>query len=181
MKKFLFMLTVMIGIATGASAQKTDLSLSYGGYTQMDATDCHDGWHHVNNAWGALNVGVNFQVARNFYIGPSYTFSSCTAGRGPEHSSIAYHAIMLNGRYNYWRNSIVTLYGHLGLGAEISHMMPHHGDSYNQTYSITAWARAHLHRLQKIPELTNFAAWTRFLNAHTSSPLRNVIRRGVCL
>ena len=134
MKKFLFMLTVMIGIATGASAQKTDLSLSYGGYTQMDATDCHDGWHHVNNAWGALNVGVNFQVARNFYIGPSYTFSSCTAGRGPEHSSIAYHAIMLNGRYNYWRNSIVTLYGHLGLGAEISHMMPHHGDSYNQTY-----------------------------------------------
>ena len=95
MKKFLFMLTVMIGIATGASAQKTDLSLSYGGYTQMDATDCHDGWHHVNNAWGALNVGVNFQVARNFYIGPSYTFSSCTAGRGPEHSSIAYHAIML--------------------------------------------------------------------------------------
>jgi len=134
MKKFLFMLTVMIGIATGASAQKTDLSLSYGGYTQMDATDCHDGWHHVNNAWGALNVGVNFQVARNFYIGPSYTFSSCTAGRGPEHSSIAYHAIMLNGRYNYWRNSIVTLYGHLGLGAEISHMMPHHGDSYNQSY-----------------------------------------------
>ena len=78
MKKFLFMLTVMIGIATGASAQKTDLSLSYGGYTQMDATDCHDGWHHVNNAWGALNVGVNFQVARNFYIGPSYTFSSWT-------------------------------------------------------------------------------------------------------
>ena len=41
---------------TTASAQRTELSLSYGGYTQMDATNMHDGWHHVNNAWGALNV-----------------------------------------------------------------------------------------------------------------------------
>ena len=134
MRRILFALVALIASAGAVSAQKTDISLSYGGYTQMDATDCHDGWHHVNNAWGALNVGVNFNVARNFYLGPSYTFSSCTTKGGPDHSSIAYHAIMLNGRYNYWHNRIVTLYGHLGIGAVISHMMPKHHDSYNQTY-----------------------------------------------
>ncbi|MDE5634038.1 MAG: hypothetical protein K2I51_05180, partial [Muribaculaceae bacterium] len=64
---------------------------------------------------------------------PSYTFSSTTT-KGEHHSSIAYHAIMLNGRYHYYRNSIVTLYGHVGLGAEISHMMPRHDDAYNKTY-----------------------------------------------
>ncbi len=41
---------------------------------------------------------------------------------------------MLNGRYQYWNNRIVKLYGHLGLGAEISHMMPKHHDSYNKAY-----------------------------------------------
>ena len=92
MRRILFALVALIASAGAVSAQKTDISLSYGGYTQMDATDCHDGWHHVNNAWGALNVGVNFNVARNFYLGPSYTFSSCTTKGGPDHSSIAYHA-----------------------------------------------------------------------------------------
>lgn len=134
MKRIFLILAVILGITSAATAQKAEIALSYGGYTQMDATDCHDGWHGVNNAWGAINLGVNFQVTRNFYLGPSYTFSSCTTKGGPEHSSIAYHAIMLNGRYNYWHNRIVTLYGHLGLGAEISHLMPHHGDSYNQAY-----------------------------------------------
>ena len=119
---------------TTASAQRTELSLSYGGYTQMDATNMHDGWHHVNNAWGALNVGLNFNVARNIWIGPSYTFSSTTTKGGPKHSSIAYHAVMLNGRYSYWHNRIVTLYGHVGVGAIISHMMPKHHDSYNKAY-----------------------------------------------
>ena len=60
MRRILFALVALIASAGAVSAQKTDISLSYGGYTQMDATDCHDGWHHVNNAWGALNVGVNF-------------------------------------------------------------------------------------------------------------------------
>ena len=36
--------------------------------------------------------------------------------------------IYLNGRYDYWRNNIVTLYGHLGVGVDISHMTYH--DSY---------------------------------------------------
>ncbi len=134
MKKFLLAIVAIFACTAASMAQKTDISISYGGYTQMDATDCHDGWSGVNNAWGALNVGVNFNVARNFYLGPSYTFSSCTTKGGPDHSSIAYHALMLNGRYNYYRNRIVTLYGHIGLGAVISHLMPKYGDSYNQTY-----------------------------------------------
>ncbi|MDE5656771.1 MAG: porin family protein [Muribaculaceae bacterium] len=119
---------------TTASAQRTELSISYGGYTQMDATNMHDGWHHVNNAWGALNVGLNFNVARNIWIGPSYTFSSTTTKGGPEHSSIAYHAVMLNGRYHYYRNSIVTLYAKLGLGVEFSYMQPYDDDNYTKAY-----------------------------------------------
>ena len=117
-----------------ANAQKSELTLPYGGYTQMDGSDMHDGWHHVNNAWGALNVGVNFRVLPKIWIGPSYTYSSTTTKGGPDHSKIGYHAIMLNGRYQYYSNSIVKLYGKLGLGCEISHMMPRHDDSYNKSY-----------------------------------------------
>ena len=97
MKKFLLAIVAIFACTAASMAQKTDISISYGGYTQMDASDCHDGW-------------------------------------SPDHSSIAYHALMLNGRYNYYRNRIVTLYGHIGLGAVISHLMPKYGDSYNQTY-----------------------------------------------
>lgn len=124
----------MILAAAGVmNAQKHELTLSYGAYTQMDASDMHDGWHHVNSAWGALNVGLNFQVAPKIWIGPSYTFSSTTT-KGADHSNIAYHAIMLNGRYHYYRNSIVTLYAKLGLGVEISHLQPRDDDSYNKAY-----------------------------------------------
>lgn len=134
MKKILLAIIAVIAMsATTASAQRAELTFSYGGYTQMDASDCHDDWSHVRNAWGALNVGLNFRVLPKFWLGPSYTFSS-TSTKGEHHSNIAYHAIMLNGRYEYYRNSIVTLYGHLGVGAIISHMMPHGGDSYNASY-----------------------------------------------
>ena len=114
MKKFILLFAVMMCWVFAGNAQNTEITIGYGGYTQMDATDCHDDWSHVNNAWGALTAGVNF--------------------RGLGNSSIAYHAIMLNGRYEYYRNNIVTLYGRVGLGAEISHMMPRHSDSYNKTY-----------------------------------------------
>ena len=134
LRKLLISLALIMAGATAANAQKTELSFSYGAYTQMDASDMHDGWKHVNNAWGALNVGVNFRVTPNIWIGPSYTFSSTTTKGGPEHSSIAYHAVMLNGRYHYYRNSIVTLYGKLGLGVEFSHMQPRGDDSYTKSY-----------------------------------------------
>ena len=99
----------------------------------MDATDMHDDWHGVNNAWGAVTAGLNFKVAPKFWIGPSYTFSSTTT-KGSHHSNIAYHVIMLNARYEYYRNSIVKLYGHLGLGADISYMQPKHDDNYSKGY-----------------------------------------------
>ena len=70
----------------------------------MDATDCHDNWSDVNNAWGALNAEVSFNLTNKFSLGPSYTFSSTTAGDGAHKSNIAYHAIMLNGRYKYWKS-----------------------------------------------------------------------------
>ncbi len=133
--RFLIVLGTVVLAATSVNAQKPiDLRLSYGGYTQMDATDCHDNWSDVNNAWGALNAEVSFNLTNKFSLGPSYTFSSTTAGDGAHKSNIAYHAIMLNGRYKYWKNSIVTLYGHLGLGVVVSHMQPRHEDAYNCTY-----------------------------------------------
>lgn len=133
-KKLIAAVAVALVSLTGAYAQKAEITLSYGAYTQMDATDMKDGWKHVNTAWGALNAGLNFKVARNFWIGPSYTFSSTTTKGGPEHSNIAYHAVMFNGRYHYYSNSIVSLYAKLGLGVEFSYMQPRDRDNYTKTY-----------------------------------------------
>ncbi|MDE5685622.1 MAG: porin family protein [Paramuribaculum sp.] len=132
MKKFFLCLIALLGITAGASAQKANFTFGYGGYTAMDACDYHDGLGKVNTAWGALNVGVNFKVLPNFWIGPSYTFSSSSFKHSD--TDLYYHVIMLNGRYDYYRNSIVTLYAHLGLGADITHISPEHGDNINKGY-----------------------------------------------
>ena len=133
-KKVLAALILGAASILGATAQKAEVSVSYGAYTQMDATDMKDGWHGVNTAWGSLNLGVNFRVTPKIWIGPSYTFSSTTTKGGPEHSNIAYHALMFNGRYHYYRNSIVTLYAKAGLGVEFSRMQPRMADSYTKAY-----------------------------------------------
>lgn len=119
--------------ALPAKAQKASIYASYGGYTQMDATDMHDDWDGVKTAWGAVNVGVDFRIGSRFRIGPSYTFSS-TSTKGKHSSDIYYHVIMLNAKYDYYRNGIFSLYGHLGLGADISHMCPKWDDPYNKGY-----------------------------------------------
>lgn len=112
MKKILLALFTVLGITAAANAQPAEIHVSYGGYTQMDACDMHDGGK-INTAWGAVTAGVNFKVAPKFWIGPSYTFSSSSYKHSD--ANIYYHVIMLNARYEYWRNSIVTLYGHFGL------------------------------------------------------------------
>ncbi len=129
-------MAAVVGIASvfAANAQNAEITASYGAYTQMDATNMHDGWHNVNTAWGALNLGANFRVAPKIWVGPSYTFSSTTTKGGEGHSNIAYHAVMLNGRYHYYSNSIVTLYAKLGLGVEFSYMQPYAGDNYTKAY-----------------------------------------------
>ena len=73
MKRLLFILCAVMGIALGANAQRAELQLGYGGYTQMDATNMHDGGK-VDNAWGALTAGVNFKVAPSFKMGVKNTF-----------------------------------------------------------------------------------------------------------
>lgn len=133
-KKVLLSAALCILAAIGVSAQKFEVMASYGAYTQMDAMGMKDGWRGVNTAWGAVNIGSNFRLTQNIWLGSSYTFSSTTTKESPEHSSIAYHAIMMNGRYHYYSNNIVSLYGKLGLGVEISRMQPLVGDSYNKTY-----------------------------------------------
>ncbi len=46
MKKFIFALATAFAAICGMSAQSADITIGYGGYTQMDATNCHDDWHH---------------------------------------------------------------------------------------------------------------------------------------
>lgn len=123
MKKILFSLIAMLAVTLGAQAQKAQLQIGYGGYTMMDACDMVDG-ASVNTAWGALTAGVNFKVAPKFYFGATYTFSSASF-KHSDSANAYYHVIMLNGRYDYYRNSIVTLYGHLGIGVDITHMADH--------------------------------------------------------
>lgn len=132
MKKLILTLVALLSLGVAANAQKANFTFGYGGYTLMDACDYHDGAGKVNTAWGAVNVGVNFKVLPNFWIGPSYTFSSTTG----KHSDIDvyYHVIMLNGRYDYYRNGLVTLYAHVGLGADITHISYPHDDSSNKGY-----------------------------------------------
>lgn len=131
MKKIIFTLIAIVTLALGANAQRAELQFGYGGYTMMDACDMHDGGA-VNSAWGALTAGVNFKVAPKFSIGATYTFSS-SSYKHANHANIYYHVLLINGKYDYWRNSIVTLYGHLGMGVDFSHMT--YGDnSKNKAY-----------------------------------------------
>ena len=134
MKKLLLILALVLGISAGAKAQRAEFQLSYGGYTQMDCMDMHDDWHHVNTAWGAVTAGLNFRVMPRLWIGPSYTLSTCSTKGGSDASHIAYHVIMLNGRYEYYRTSLVKLYAHVGIGADISYMQPHDHDNYTKGY-----------------------------------------------
>ncbi|MCM1163202.1 MAG: outer membrane beta-barrel protein [Muribaculaceae bacterium] len=120
MKRLIFILCAVMGLAFGASAQRAQLQIGYGGYTQMDATDMHD-YGAVNNAWGAVTAGVNFKVMPSFMLGASYTFSSASYKHADD-ANAYYHVFMLNGKYNYWRNSIVTLYAHGALGVCLTHM-----------------------------------------------------------
>lgn len=130
MKKVLtFIVALAAGIIT-MSAQKAELQVGYGGYTQMDATNMHGGGK-IDNAWGALTAGVNFNVMPKLWIGPSYTFSS--AGFTHSDTNAYYHVIMMNARYEYYRNSIVKLYGHFGIGADITHIA-NDVDSRNKGY-----------------------------------------------
>lgn len=114
-------LALVAGAVTTAQAQKADLRLGYGGYTQMDGGDYGPG--KANTAWGAVTAELDFNIAPKFKLGPSYTFSS--AGLKHSDGNKYYHAILLNGRYQYFRNSIVRLSAHVGMGVLITHTTWH--------------------------------------------------------
>lgn len=134
MKKFLLIFCAVLGIAVSASAQKAQFQIGYGGYTQMDNSKMHPGGK-VDNAWGALTAAVNFKVAPKLMVGGSYTFSS--ASYKHDGGNAYYHALMVNARYDYWRNSIVKLYAHGGLGACITHATD--GDDWSKTKGYVAF------------------------------------------
>lgn len=116
MKKFLLSLVALVAVTLGASAQQ--IQLGYGGFTQMDNSDMHGDYGKINNAWGALTAAVNFDVMPKLKLGVSYTFSSASFKHHDE--SAYYNVIMANAYYRYYSNSIVRLYGHLGIGADIT-------------------------------------------------------------
>lgn len=133
MKKIFLILVAVLGLAVGAAAQNSQLYVAYGGYTQMDASDMHDGSGKINPAWGAVTAGFDFKVSPQLTIGPSYTFSSASFKHWD--ADCYYHVIMLNAKYSYYRNSIVKLYGHLGVGADITHKTwGDDGDYINRGY-----------------------------------------------
>lgn len=132
MKKFLIALMAVLSAGVMANAAAPcELTVGYGGYTQMDATDMHDGGGKVNTAWGAVTAGLNFKVLPKLWIGPSYTFSSSSYKH--HDTDLYYHVIMLNMRYQYYRTSIFNMYAHVGLGADITHRTNDY-DSDNKGY-----------------------------------------------
>ncbi len=126
MKKLLLALGLCAAAATAAQAQN-EAYVSYGGYTQMDAMNMSKGMK-TDNAWGALNVGVNFKVAPNLWLGPSYTFSSQDAKHADD-SHAYYHVIMLNGKYQYYRKGAFTMYAKAAVGVDITHLSWNDGDA----------------------------------------------------
>lgn len=114
-----------------------EVNLSYGGYTIMDAGSYKAGFYGVKTAWGAVNASLYINldnVIPNLSVGPSYTFSSAKTGAGYYDSNFYYNAILLNAKYQYYSNSIVKLYGHVGIGAEITHVSPAYMENFNKTY-----------------------------------------------
>lgn len=131
MKKLLLGLFAVMALGLPASAQKASIYATYGAYTSNDAIGAyHDDWD-IHTAWGSVNAGVDFNFGK-FHFGPSYSFSSATTDGGKHASHAYYHTILLNGKLDYYRRGILTLYGHVGLGATISHMAPKYDDSYDE-------------------------------------------------
>lgn len=132
-KALLLTLMAVLGIAVSSNAQSAQFRLGYGGYTQMDCTDMHNGGGDVNNAWGAVTAAANFRVLPKMYLGASYTFSS-SSRKGHHHQNLYYHTFMANAYYDYYRNSIVKLYSHLGIGVDVTHMTYADNFSMNKAY-----------------------------------------------
>lgn len=142
MKKLL--IALIFGAVTSMAVSAQEVYVSYGAYTQMDATNCHKGFSKVDKAWGAINVGLYIPVAKGISVGPSYGYSSAfTPGQeydfGPLgvydlKSKVGYHTLLLNAKMDYYKNSIVKLYAHAGVGAVISNMRPKEGDIFNKGY-----------------------------------------------
>lgn len=137
----------MVLATASVAANAQEVAISYGAYTQMDAMNCHKGFPKVHTAWGSVNVSLYIPVAKGVKVGPSYSYSSAftpaedyIVNDFPElgvyslKSKVGYHTLLLNCKVDYYQNSIVKLYGHAGVGAVISHMMPKGGSSYNKGY-----------------------------------------------
>ena len=147
MKKIV--IALWLAAATGLWSYAQQISVGYGGYTQMDAINCHHGFSKVDCAWGALNASIYLPLSSCVKLGASYTFSSAStpdaiaeatpdvgvrASDDARRGKVAYHVVMLNTKVEWWHGKVVTLYTHTGVGAIISHMQPPFVKDYNKGY-----------------------------------------------
>lgn len=133
MKKLLLAALVAIASIMPAAAANFELFAGYGGYTQMDATHMQAGVKGVRTSWGAVNLGANFKIVPKVWIGPSYTLSTSST-KGSHNTDLAYHALMCNVRYEFFSNSMVTLYSKAAVGVEITNVNPFIGSNFTRTY-----------------------------------------------
>lgn len=66
MKKIVVSLLVALAAITGSQkSEAAEITVSYGGYTAMDACGYYkDNWHSVNTAWGAVSATVYIPVTK---------------------------------------------------------------------------------------------------------------------
>ncbi|MDE6301230.1 MAG: porin family protein [Muribaculaceae bacterium] len=131
MKKTLLALVAVLGFAGAASAQDFQFQAGYGGYTQMDASNMAGG-ANVNTSWGAVTGGFTVRILPGMRVGASYSFSSASY-KDNAPGNAYYHSVMFNVMYDYYRRGALTIYSHVGMGVDISHMSTP-GYSFNKTY-----------------------------------------------
>ena len=55
-------IVALLCLAGTANAQRTEITASYGAYTQMDATDMHDGWNHERSISNCAPMGTSWKA-----------------------------------------------------------------------------------------------------------------------
>lgn len=112
----------------------TEVSVSYGAVPAMyHIKAMADHWDGLQDKWGTVSVTIDHKFADRLWAGLSYTFSTASA----EHATakrpgdLTWHALMLNGRYEWYKNGALTLYSHAAIGVLVIYCSPEVRESYN--------------------------------------------------
>ncbi|MDE7411129.1 MAG: hypothetical protein K2M94_03730 [Paramuribaculum sp.] len=134
MKKLMLLSAVLLS-ALSVSAQRTQVSASYGASSAMYHMGAYShNWHDVNG-WGAVNFTVDHKFIPNLWLGLSYTYSSGSSNNavGNHYGEVTWHALMVNARYEWYSRGPLKLYSHAGVGALVQYYTPSWSPSYNRS------------------------------------------------